>query len=73
MIITGTDGRRRERFVPHVAGYPSHPLTRPEVEEKAMSLMGPVLGAARTRAVVDRTRTIDTMTNAGDLVRMIAS
>jgi 2-methylcitrate dehydratase PrpD len=73
VIVTETTGRRHERLVPYVAGYPSHPMTRSEVEEKALGLMSPRLGAARARAVIDRTRAIETLTNAGDLARLIAS
>lgn len=72
VIVTDLDGRRREAFVPYVTGFPSHPMSKAEVEEKARSLLGPALGNARTDALVEQVWNIDTMADAGDLARMIA-
>jgi 2-methylcitrate dehydratase PrpD len=47
------DGRRLERFVPHVAGFPSHPMTAGDVEAKALDLVTPRLGAERASRLVD--------------------
>ncbi|WP_233998120.1 MmgE/PrpD family protein [Erythrobacter sp. QSSC1-22B] len=38
------DGTERERFVAYVPGFPTHPLSKREVEEKARELVEPVLG-----------------------------
>jgi 2-methylcitrate dehydratase PrpD len=50
------DGRQLERFVPHVLGFPSHPMSRADVEEKALELMARPLGPARAQRVVDACR-----------------
>ena len=59
------DGTSRERYVAFVPGFPTHPLSKSEVEEKARELVEPVLGAAKANALValcdglDDARTID--------------
>lgn len=40
------DGRRLERFVPHVVGFPSHPMSGDEVVAKARELTAPHIGDA---------------------------
>lgn len=72
VIITEKNGARREAYAPHVPGYPSHPMTREQVEEKASELMTPGLGASRARAVINACRTLETMKKGGDLARLIA-
>lgn len=47
------DGRRLERFVPHVVGFPSHPMPPAEVVAKARGLVSPQLGGARADELVD--------------------
>jgi 2-methylcitrate dehydratase PrpD len=73
VIITDDRGQRHEAYVPYVKGYPSHPMERGDVEAKALELMSPVLGSARAKSVVSACNAIDTMKNAGDLVRLIAT
>lgn len=73
VIVEDRDGARHETYVPYVLGFPSHPMSRADVEAKALELMTPRLGAGRARAVVARVAAIDTMTDAGELARLIAS
>jgi len=63
---------RHEVFVPHVVGFPSHPMDRPQVEEKAMGLMAPALGAARARDVIEKVGELESLERAADLVELIA-
>ena len=58
-----------ERFVPYVRGFPSHPMTRGDVEGKVRGLVEPVLGAARTHELIARTTDID---DAADLKPIVA-
>lgn len=60
-------------FVPYVRGFPSHPMTRQDVMDKAMELMGPVLGKARAQHVIDTTMEMESLPNGADLVSMVAS
>ncbi|MBI1362099.1 MAG: 2-methylcitrate dehydratase [Alphaproteobacteria bacterium] len=72
--VTVVDARgKHERFVPYVRGYPSHPMSRADVEGKAMDLMGPRLGVGRARAVVEATAKLETLTSAKRLVGLIAT
>jgi 2-methylcitrate dehydratase PrpD len=59
--------------VPFVRGFPSHPMTREDVTDKAMELMWPVLGRPRSTEVIDATMNIERLPNATELARMIAS
>jgi 2-methylcitrate dehydratase PrpD len=73
VIVTDAAGRRHEAFTPSVPGYPPHPMHRPEVEAKAAELMSPLLGAERARAVIARCNAIESLTDMGELVRLIAT
>ena len=60
-------------FVPFVRGFPSHPMTRQDVMDKAMELMGPVLGTARAQNVIDATMSMEDLQRGADFVDMVAS
>lgn len=72
LVVVQSDGRRHEIFVPHVVGFPSHPMGRADVEAKAIELMAPGLGATRARQVVERVGALDDMKDASALAAMIA-
>lgn len=73
VTVTETGGRRHEIYVPYVKGFPSHPMTRLEVEEKARALMTPSLGSRRAQAVISAVWDLDSLPNAGVLARLIAT
>ncbi|HEV7692091.1 MAG TPA: MmgE/PrpD family protein [Hyphomonadaceae bacterium] len=73
VIVIETGGRKQEIFVPYVVGFPSHPMSRADVEAKAIELMGPALGASRARQVVERVRSLDSLKAGGELVGLIAT
>ena len=64
---------RHELHVPFVRGFPSHPMTRQDVTDKAMELMWPVLGRPRTTEVIDAVMNIERVAKAADIIPMIAS
>lgn len=66
------DGRRLERYVPHVLGFPSHPMSAADIEAKAAELMVPALGQARATAVIEAVRDLEALPDAGALARLIA-
>jgi 2-methylcitrate dehydratase PrpD len=72
VTVTMVDQTVTEVFVPHVVGFPSHPMSREEVEAKALELMSPKLGVERARAVVKQVANIDTLQRGSELVDMIA-
>ena len=73
VIVVENGGKRHEIYVPYVVGFPSHPMTREDVESKALELMSPRLGTARARQVVERVRDLERMPQARELIAMIAS
>jgi 2-methylcitrate dehydratase PrpD len=72
VAIVLADGRRLERYVPHVLGFPSHPMSAADVEAKAAELMAPALGAARAQSVIDAVRGLEALPDASALIRLIA-
>jgi 2-methylcitrate dehydratase PrpD len=69
--IERRDGEVRERFVPHVAGFPSHPMMADEVRAKAFELVAPHLGSAGAEALLEACAA-PAAHRAGDLARLIA-
>ena len=72
VVVVEADGRRHEIFVPFVAGFPSHPMSKADVEAKALELMSPALGAARARDVVAAVWDLQSLPAGGDLARLVA-
>ena len=52
VTVTLKDGRTEERYVAYVPGFPTHPLGKAEVEEKAIELIEPVLGRSKADRLV---------------------
>jgi 2-methylcitrate dehydratase PrpD len=73
VTVSMRSGERHEVFVGHVPGYPSHPMSRADVDEKALGLMAPKLGTKRARAVVKCVANIEALKKAGKLAAMIAA
>ncbi len=73
VIITESGGKKHEVYVPYVVGFPSHPMSREEVETKALELMASRLGEARAKQVVESVRSLEKMPRAADLIGMIAT
>jgi 2-methylcitrate dehydratase PrpD len=65
--VTLDDGRRVERFVRHAPGTPENPLDTAGVSEKARVLMTPVLGAEKTRALIERINALEQLRDAREL------
>lgn len=53
------DGTTRERHVRSVRGSPADPMDWIEVEEKAMDLMGDILGSGPSRGLIQAIRSLD--------------
>jgi 2-methylcitrate dehydratase PrpD len=73
VIVVENSGKKHEIYVPYVVGFPSHPMSRADVEAKALDLMAPTLGTARAKQLIERVRTLEQLERGGDLVAMIAS
>ena len=73
VIVVENGGKNHEIYVPYVVGFPSHPMSREDVEAKALDLMSARLGNSRAKQVIERVRTIEKLERAADLVAMIAT
>jgi 2-methylcitrate dehydratase PrpD len=58
--------------VPVQKGYAANPLTNEDVREKFLSLVEPVLGAARAHNVVELVYRLDAVADAGEIARVCA-
>ncbi len=52
VTIRLSDGAERSRYVPHVVGFPSHPMPSAMVVDKAVALIAPQLGEAGAARLV---------------------
>ena len=59
-----TDGGSLTETQDAVRGTPDNPMERAEVDRKANDLMAPILGADRSRALIDQIWSIETLDNA---------
>jgi 2-methylcitrate dehydratase PrpD len=73
VTVTLKNGTRQDIFIEEVSGFPTHPMTHGEVEQKALELMTPRLGAARAQRLAARVWEIERVTDVGELVEMVAS
>jgi len=67
VLVTTRDGRKLEKHVKTVKGRADNPLNTQEVEAKAQELMAPVLGAQRTRQLMDAIQKLETIASMRDL------
>ncbi|WP_239987434.1 MmgE/PrpD family protein [Sphingosinithalassobacter portus] len=73
VTIVRSQGAPLVKFIPYVRGFPSHPMSREDVERKASELVAPALGQARARDLIDRVAGLDTARPVDDLVAMIGT
>ncbi|HBK08628.1 MAG TPA: 2-methylcitrate dehydratase [Acetobacteraceae bacterium] len=69
VTVTMNDGRRFTCEIEHGIGSATRPMTDHELEVKFSAMSVPVLGEARTRALMDQCWGGAELTNAGDLAR----
>ncbi|HZF27766.1 MAG TPA: MmgE/PrpD family protein [Gammaproteobacteria bacterium] len=65
--VTLADGRKVERFVRHAPGTPENPLDDAGVNGKARGLIEPVLGVAKTDALIRRVNALDELGDVREL------
>lgn len=59
--IEMTDGRQLRHHTRAVLGTPDKPMSETQVEDKARDLIAPILGEARTEALIDAVRDVETL------------
>jgi 2-methylcitrate dehydratase PrpD len=70
--VTLRDGHTISHFTRHPPGTKENPLSTERVNEKARSLMAPVLGAERTEEVVRRVNALEKLDNVRELRPLLA-
>jgi 2-methylcitrate dehydratase PrpD len=70
--VTLRDGRAVSHFTRHPPGTKENPLSTERVNEKARSLMAPVLGAERTEELIRRINTLEALADARELRPLLA-
>jgi 2-methylcitrate dehydratase PrpD len=65
--ITTTAGQVLTNTTEAVRGTPENPMTREEVENKAYGLVEPIVGAGRSRQLIDAIRSLESVKSARDL------
>jgi 2-methylcitrate dehydratase PrpD len=70
--VTLRDGRTVSHFTRHAPGTRENPLDAKAVDEKARSLIAPVLGTSRANAVIARVRSLETLGNVRELMKLLA-
>jgi 2-methylcitrate dehydratase PrpD len=72
VTVTMADGRRYASRIEHGVGSAARPMTDAELEVKFAGMAAPVLGEARTRALMAQCWTLAGLADAGDLARAAA-
>jgi 2-methylcitrate dehydratase PrpD len=72
VTITMTDGTRHVCRIEHAIGSKLNPMSDADLERKFTGLAEPVVGAPRTRELIDRTWGVGSLADAGELARAAA-
>jgi 2-methylcitrate dehydratase PrpD len=70
--VEESDGKKHEIYVPYVKGYPSHPMSKGDVENKALELMSPHLGLDRAKSIVGKIAKLEQISNIEEIVGLMA-
>ncbi len=72
VTITLKDGRNHTCRIDHCIGSATNPMTDEQLTRKFSEMAEPVIGAARTREMVERTWKVEASADVGDLARAAA-
>jgi 2-methylcitrate dehydratase PrpD len=72
VTITLKDGRSHACRIDHCIGSASNPMTDAQLTRKFAEFAEPVIDAARTTDLVDRSWSVERMNDVGDLARAAA-
>ena len=70
VTITLADGRRFERHIEHATGSADNPLSDAALDSKFRALAEDVLPASRTDALLSKCRSVETLSDVGEIARM---
>jgi 2-methylcitrate dehydratase PrpD len=64
-------GRRESIFIDHVLGFPERPMSREDVETKALGLIVPVIGIEKANKLVDMSRHLDDVKDIQTIIPLL--
>jgi 2-methylcitrate dehydratase PrpD len=67
------NGEQEQVFIEHVLGFPERPMDRLDVENKARSLSGPVLGSEKTEKLIETIWNLDELTDIREIIPLLIS
>jgi 2-methylcitrate dehydratase PrpD len=73
IVVETLDGRVLERRTFAVLGTPDNPMSQQEVEAKADDLMAPVIGAERSRLLIEQLRHPEAIADMGSLRALLSA
>jgi 2-methylcitrate dehydratase PrpD len=71
--IFTADGRHLQTRVDRVPGAPYNPLSAGEAEAKSHSLIAPVLGEERAKAITETARSLETLADVAQLAKLLTT
>lgn len=71
--VTTTDGTQFKEHVASVRGRFDNPMTTEELEKKCLGLLAPVLGADRSRKLIDRVWNLEQVNNVRELRPLLSA
>ncbi|WP_230782171.1 MmgE/PrpD family protein [Citromicrobium bathyomarinum] len=71
VTLVRKDGTREERYVAYVPGFPTHPLSKAEVEVKAHELVEPVLGTSKADRLVALCDGLDSAESVDPIIELM--
>jgi 2-methylcitrate dehydratase PrpD len=72
VTITLKDGRSHTCRIDHCIGSAANPMTDAQLTAKFAALAEPVIGAVRSKALIEQSWTVETMADVGELTRAAA-
>ena len=71
VTITMTDGSTKSRYIAYVPGFPTHPVSKDDVETKARELVEPVIGNAACGQLIALCENLDGLKTVDPIVELM--
>ncbi|MFX0028533.1 MAG: hypothetical protein ACFE8B_04955, partial [Candidatus Hermodarchaeota archaeon] len=65
------NGEHHEIFIEHVLGFPERPMNHQDVENKAKSLITPILGHSKTNKLIETIWNLEKLSNINAIIPLL--
>lgn len=65
------NGEHHELFIEHVLGFPERPMDHADVENKARSLITPILGQSKTNKLIEKIWNLESLSNIQTIISLL--